>query len=142
LHNSRILIVLTGSPDERPKTERLARQLKSDRVLNMAGHTTLQELIDLYNQARLLVTNDSGPAHFASLTHMPVLVLFGPETPRIFGPLGENAEAVYLGFACSPCVSAYNQKKSPCHDNRCLQEISPEDIYRRAKKYLEIEDQV
>jgi lipopolysaccharide heptosyltransferase II len=138
LENPDILIVLTGSPDERPRTERLAAQMNSERVLNMAGRTTLWELIDLYNQARLLVTNDSGPAHFASLTDIPVLVLFGPETPRIFGPLGKNAEAVYLGFACSPCVSAYNQKKSPCRDNRCLQEISPNEIYQRAGKYLDL----
>ena len=138
LQNPRILIVLTGAPEERPKTERLAARLDSDRVLNLAGRTSLAELIDLYNQAHLLVTNDSGPAHFASLTNVPVLVLFGPETPRIFGPLGKNVESVYLGFACSPCVSAYNQKNSPCHDNRCLQEIAPEYIYQRAQRYLEI----
>ena len=131
-----VLIVLTGTPEERPAAETVRLALESDRVLNLAGRTTLPELIHLYNQAALLVTNDSGPAHFASLTKMPVLVLFGPETPAIYGPLGQNVEKIYLRLACSPCVSVYNQKRSPCGDNRCLKLITPALILGKARQIL------
>lgn len=136
MEDENVLIVFTGAPNERSLTSKLQARLDSKRVLNMAGETTLPELIDLYNVADLLVTNDSGPAHFASLTDINVLVLFGPETPRIYGPLGRNAEAHYLGLTCSPCVSSYNQKRSPCRDNQCLKLIEPETILKRARALL------
>ncbi|MBF0528478.1 MAG: glycosyltransferase family 9 protein [Deltaproteobacteria bacterium] len=139
LADSRTLIVFTGAKDERTKTETLTRLLGSDRVINLAGRTTLAQLIDLYNFSRLLVTNDSGPAHFASLTDLPVLVLFGPETPIIFGPLSNKAEPLYLGLACSPCVSPYNQKKSPCRDNLCLKGIHPRVVLAKARRILEMD---
>lgn len=136
LKDEKNIVVLTGAPNERNKAEIIAVKMDSERVLNMAGMTTLRELIDLYNIADLLITNDSGPAHFASLTNVPVIVLFGPETPSIFGPLGENVNPVFLKLACSPCVSAYNQKKTPCRDNQCLKQISPEMILELAEQFL------
>ena len=45
----------------------------------------MRELLTLYTLADVLVTNDSGPAHFASLTPVHTVVLFGPETPLLFG---------------------------------------------------------
>lgn len=137
LQDPSVLVVLTGTQAEGVHTEKVRAALESDRVLNMAGRTTLPQLIDLYNQAALLITNDSGPAHFASLTRLPVLVLFGPETPRIYGPLGSAVQVVYLGLACSPCVSVYNQKRSPCGHNRCLRLIKPLDVMQRARAILD-----
>ena len=137
LQDPRVVIVLTGTAPEREAAEALRLALDNPRVLNLAGATTLAELIALYNQASLLITNDSGPAHFASLTPLKVLVLFGPETPAIYGPLGPGVEVVYRDLACSPCVSVYNQKRSPCSDNRCLKEIRPEEILERARRILE-----
>jgi ADP-heptose:LPS heptosyltransferase len=136
LEDQDVLLVLTGTSEERAHTERMCKKLGSERVLNMAGMTTLKQLIDLYNVGHLLITNDSGPAHFASLTELPVLVLFGPETPKIYGPLGTNVQAIYLNLACSPCVSAYNQKRSPCTDNKCMTGIKPEDVLSQAREML------
>ncbi|MFH1092413.1 MAG: glycosyltransferase family 9 protein, partial [Pseudomonadota bacterium] len=98
--------------------------------------TSIPELIDLYNLSDLLITNDSGPAHFASLTDIPVLVMFGPETPDIYCPLGANVRPVYKRPACSPCVSVYNQKRSPCTDNVCLKSITVEEILGMAREIL------
>lgn len=136
LQDPNALIVLTGTPEERPHAEKVRQAMESERVLNLAGRTSLPELIDLYNQASLLITNDSGPAHFASLTQLPVLVLFGPETPKIYGPLGPRVEPIHLGLACSPCVSVYNQKRSPCTDNVCLRQIKPGQVLTRAREIL------
>ncbi len=137
LEDPDILLVFTGSPEERPKTELLAQTLNSDRVLNLAGKTTIPQLIELYHLSHLLVTNDSGPAHFASLTDIPILVFYGPETPAIYGPLGSNVNVMYLNLACSPCVSPYNQKRTPCRDNRCLKGITPEAALDRARQILD-----
>ena len=77
-----------------------------------------------------MVTNDSGPAHFASLLRLPTVILFGPETPRLYSPIGDTHKDMYSNFACSPCVSVYNGKKSPCRENRCLMAITPEAVFK------------
>ena len=136
LENDSVLVVLTGSPRERKSIAALIRQLPADRVANLAGKTTIRELIDLYNVGSLLITNDSGPGHFVSVTDLPAIVLYGPETPRIFGPIRPGIEAIHLGLACSPCISVYNQKKSACTDNQCLKQISVDRVYEKALNLL------
>jgi ADP-heptose:LPS heptosyltransferase len=105
-------------------------------VINLAGKTTLRELLILYTLADVLVTNDSGPAHFASLTDIHSIVLYGPETPKLFGALGRNSHALYAKLACSPCVNAFNHRFSPCTNNLCLQSISPDEVYAKLKACL------
>ena len=73
-----------------PRPKRCAASLGSPRVVSVAGETSLPELLTLYSLADVLVTNDSGPGHFASLTPVHAIVLFGPETPRLFGPLSSS----------------------------------------------------
>jgi len=80
-----IYVAFTGSPEERMEAEYLAAQVDSERCVSLGGHTTLRQLFVLYDLAEILVTNDSGPAHYASLTSIDVVTLFGPETPAIFG---------------------------------------------------------
>ena len=136
LENSEITVVLTGSQEEQEACADLARKIDSDRVINFAGKTTFKELITLYSFSDLLVTNDSGPVHFASTTNIPVIALFGPETPKIFGPMSLHAKVISLGLACSPCISVFNQKKSSCTDNKCMKKITVEMVIQETQKIL------
>ena len=52
-------------------------------MIPLAGKTTLRQVLVLYARSEILVTNDSGPAHFASMTPIHVVTLFGPETPAL-----------------------------------------------------------
>lgn len=131
-----VLVGFIGAPGERAAVERLLRELPHPRVHNLAGRTGLPDLMELFHAADLLVTNDSGPAHLAGAAEIDVIVLFGPETPRIFRPLGPRVRAVSLELACSPCISAYNQKRSPCRDNRCMKGISVESVLGMAQVAL------
>lgn len=122
------LVFLTGSGREFEEMEKLREQVGHHRCRNTAGRFTFDQLPLLYSVAQLMVTNDSGPAHFSAVTDLRVFVLFGPETPELYGSLG-NSVPVYKNLACSPCVSAYNHRKTPCRDNVCLQLIKPREIY-------------
>jgi ADP-heptose:LPS heptosyltransferase len=82
-----------------------------------------------------MVTNDSGPAHFAAASGLPTIVLFGPETPDLYRPLG-NSTAIYAGLACSPCVSASNHRKSACDNNVCMSAISVDEVFRAVDAVL------
>ncbi len=128
LANRNVIVAVTGVVSEKQDAAQICDAVKDLRCINFAGETTLRELIDLYAVSALLVSNDSGPPNFAALTDVPVLVLFGPETPRCYLPLGKNINALYADFVCSPCVSAYNHRKSACTDNRCLQAITVDDV--------------
>jgi ADP-heptose:LPS heptosyltransferase len=124
-----IAIAFTGSPEEQEVAEHLVTLIDSERCISVAGHTTLRQLLVLYGLAEILVTNDSGPAHYASLTPIDVITLFGPETPAVFGPRSPRSHIIWAGLACSPCVNAFNQRVTTCTDNICMQRISTDDVF-------------
>jgi ADP-heptose:LPS heptosyltransferase len=135
------LVVITGAPSEREAAERVAREIgPSDRCVSTAGHTTLRQLMVLYTMAGVLVTNDSGPGHFSSMTAVPTVVLFGPETPRLFGPLGRHTHVIWKELLCSPCVNVMNHRFSPCNDNVCMRQISVEEVHEKVKGVLRRRD--
>ncbi|MBN2244886.1 MAG: glycosyltransferase family 9 protein [Candidatus Aminicenantes bacterium] len=136
LQHTGIFIILTGTSSEREEAERMSSAIGSKRCLNLAGRTTFSELIDLYNISDILITNDSGPVHFSVLTEIRSFVFFGPETPKLYGPLGKNSHVFYANYSCSPCVSAYNQRRSACKDNKCLQAISVDEVYKEIYPFL------
>lgn len=123
-----VLVLITGAPSEREEAAGLRQKVAHERCINFAGRVKFAELPALYSISTLMVTNDSGPGHFSAVTPMPTFVLFGPETPKLYGSLG-NSTPIFAGLACSPCVSASNHRKTPCHDNVCLQAISVEQVY-------------
>ncbi|MBI4452001.1 glycosyltransferase family 9 protein [Candidatus Woesearchaeota archaeon] len=131
-----IYVVIIGVVNEKPDAEFIVDYVKNKRVLDLTGKTTLKELIDLFNIGKVLVTNDSGPAHFASLTNIHIIVFFGPETPELYKPMSANVTVMYSHFACSPCVSAYNQRLSPCNNNLCLKSIDVERAYGTVRKVV------
>ena len=127
-YDERYAVVITGSPAEAAEAAKLAEQ-GGPRCFSMAGQTALAELPALYAHATAMVTNDSGPSHFAAAAGLPTIVLFGPETPKLYQPLG-TSKAIYAGLACSPCVSATNHRKTACDNNVCMQAIGVEQVYR------------
>ena len=133
--NENYLVLITGAPAEREQAAALKVQVAHARCINFAGRQQLTELPALYQMAELMLTNDSGPGHFSSVTNLKTFVLFGPETPALYGSLG-NSTPIYAGLACSPCVSASNHRKTPCTDNVCLQVIKPETVTMQLREAL------
>lgn len=130
-----VLVLITGAPGEQEEAKSMCGRIGSERCINFAGATPLRQLPALYSIAELMVTNDSGPGHFSSITRLPTFVLFGPETPALYGSLG-NATPIYAGLACSPCVSAANHRKTPCTDNKCLQAITVDQVFSLIRPLL------
>jgi len=137
-----LCIGFTGSPEEREEAEALAASVGSARCISFGGKTTLRQLLILYGLSDVLVTNDSGPAHYASLTSIDVVTLFGPETPAIFGAQTPRSHIVWAGLACSPCVNAFNQRVTTCRNNLCMQHISVEQVLQTVTQVFEQRDKV
>lgn len=131
-----VIILITGAPGEREQAEGLKARVENERCVNFAGRVRFHELPALYSIATLMVTNDSGPGHFSAVTDLSTYVIFGPETPRLYGSLG-NSTPIFAGLACSPCVSAANHRKTPCVDNACLRAITVDALFETLRPALE-----
>ena len=135
------LILITGSPAEFAYVEKVRAIANIKNALNFAGQVSFAELPPLYTLSDVMVTNDSGPGHFSAVTPLRTVVLFGPETPALYGSVG-NSIAITANLACSPCVSAANHRKTPCHDNVCMQAITVPQVLDKVIKQLQDADQV
>lgn len=134
--NENVIILLTGAPAEKEGAELLADYVNDTRCINFAGAVKFLQLPALYSVSEFMLTNDSGPAHFASITDMHTFVIFGPETPALYGSLGPTTP-IFAGMSCSPCVSASNHRKTPCNDNQCIKIITPDWVFNTLKLKLD-----
>ncbi len=130
--------VVIGLAESRPIAERILAVVGRERCIDFTGKTaSLADLVTLLELGRVLVTNDSGPAHFASLTDIRTFVLFGPETPALYAPLGEQVTSISAYLACSPCLAATNHRHTPCTDNQCMQAITVEHVLGEVMRALQ-----
>ena len=106
------------------------------RSLAVACDLDLAELRTLVARASLFIGGDSGPAHIASTTMTPMVVLFGPTTPEVWGPWRDPAlptELVDAGtLACRPC----DQRVCEPGDFRCLRGIGPDAVVSAALRAI------
>ncbi|MBU0721694.1 glycosyltransferase family 9 protein [bacterium] len=135
-YNPHAIVLLTGAPAEKEGAQLLTDYVNDTRCINFAGAVKFLQLPALYSVSKFMLTNDSGPAHFASITDMHTFVIFGPETPALYSSLGPTTP-IYAGMSCSPCVSASNHRKTPCSDNQCIQVITPDWVFNTLKFKLD-----
>ncbi|MEB3198627.1 MAG: glycosyltransferase family 9 protein, partial [Candidatus Sericytochromatia bacterium] len=132
-------IVLIGAPAERRYVAELKAQLTDPAaVCDLAGETTLDELVALFARAALVVSNDTGPLHLACAAGAPTVALFGPETPVLFGPRNPRQRTVYKRLACSPCLTVHNGRSVACPYavTHCVADITMEDVLAAAESLL------
>ena len=130
---------LIGLKDDAQLASNLRASVASDACIDLTGYTkSIRELLMLFHASNLLITNDGGPGHFATLTPIQTMVFFGPETGRLYGPLGTRNTVLESGIACSPCLSAYNHRLTFCDgDNQCLKRIAPDPVLEQALAFLQ-----
>jgi ADP-heptose:LPS heptosyltransferase len=129
LKNSNNSIIIVGTEGAVRKGELILEALNNSNCINFIGKTSLEELMELFETADALISNDCGLAHLAMLTTIKKFIIFGPESPQVFGPLGHNNWIIYSNWPCSPCLSVLNSRNSACQDNVCLKVIRPEYVY-------------
>jgi len=91
-------------------------------AINLAGQTTLKQLVALLERANVVIANDTGPMHIAAALHRPLVSLFGPTNPIRTGPYRRMETAVRLNISCAPCYSR------SCSHQSCMQWLTPEMV--------------
>ena len=133
-----LAVAIIGMSADRELAQTIQGVCESPLCIDLTGYTkSVRELTVLLHLGALLITNDGGTGHFASLTPIPAIVFFGPETPILYGILSPRAVNMCKPISCSPCLTAYNHRQSPCDgDNVCLKAISPEEVLTVAYELL------
>ncbi|MBW2107783.1 MAG: glycosyltransferase family 9 protein [Deltaproteobacteria bacterium] len=134
---SETTVVIIGTDDAKAAADQIMSRVEPGSCMDFTGKTSFKDLLDLFNLADVLVTADSGPPHFAALTTIKTVVLYGPETPVLYAPLGSRTTCLFAGLSCSPCLSAYNHRKSACRDPQCMSAISVDQVFNVVARLLE-----
>lgn len=106
-------------------------------AVNLAGKTSLRELMALLRLCRVLLTNDTGPMHVAAALGVPVVVPFGSTSPELTGPGLPGDPRHRLLTSAAPCAPCF-LRQCPI-DFRCLNGISPERVVAAVLETLDRE---
>ena len=125
-------LILLGGPADRQIAASIEYGIHSD-VDNLSGKIPVEELPYIISRLDLLITNDSGPMHIAAATKTPLVAIFGPEDPMLFGPYTapELFRIVYKQMNCRPCNNKH------CPSPTCLDQIMPEEVHRYCIELLQ-----
>jgi lipopolysaccharide heptosyltransferase I len=124
-----LAVVATGSHVESAIIDEIQTRAEQP-VVNLAGCTSLPELVELVRPAALVVSNDTGPGHIAAALGRPLVMMFSWSNPLRVGPYG-----------CPECIVARDvesrglarKSKDPSH---AIDRITLEEVYTRAAQQL------
>ncbi|MBI2413381.1 MAG: glycosyltransferase family 9 protein [Deltaproteobacteria bacterium] len=134
----RLNIILIGAKPDYERADRIIRRIKhtGGRVANGCGSFELADLKTVFQRGALYIGLDSGPMHIAASTGIPVVALMGPQSPDVFGPMGESARVVYKAYPCSPCWQFACVRNPGGGAGRCISDITAEEVFTEAKALL------
>ena len=130
--NPEIKIILIGDEKDRETEKKISEKVQNN-FFSLVGKLNLIELRELISRSHLFIGSDSGPMHIAASTSTPIIALFGPTIPAVFGPWKAKAKIIEKELSCRPC----RQKKCIYKDFRCLRTITPEEVYKASLTMLE-----
>jgi heptosyltransferase-1 len=121
--------VIAGASDAIELAARV-QELAGENIIDLAGKTTLPQLVSLLAGASLVVANDSGPMHIASALGRPMVTMYGPTNPVMTGPYGRPETVLRLNILCSPCYSRR------CSHQSCLRWLDADAVLNAAAEQL------
>ena len=128
-----ICVALIGSQREILIGQQIMN-LTKNKPVNLMGKTQLSQLVALMRRSLLLIGNDGGPIHIASAVGCPVLGLFGPTDPAVWGPRGSNVKVIYKGLDCRECFYPGCSRG----EESCMRQISVKEVCQTAQSMLPV----
>lgn len=129
-------LILVGGAADAPVLDELRAGLGALPAID-ARWLQLPALAVLLSRCQLVVSNDSGPVHLAQAVGVPVVSVFGPTSPDRWGPRGEQARAISLQLACSPCTN-HGGAICPLGHHACMRDLSAAPVLEAARALLEL----
>jgi ADP-heptose:LPS heptosyltransferase len=126
-----IQVVFIGAKSERESVREIISNIHCQGIADLVGKLTISQLAYFFENAKLVIANDSGPLHLAVAMGTPTVSFFGPETPLIYGPRGEHHTVFFKNTDCSPCMNVHNRKSVQCYwrTPACMEAITVDEVY-------------
>jgi len=133
--------VLTGLANESFLIEETINHLRFPAAAaDFSGKLTFAEYTALIAAATMVISADTAAVHLASVLGVPVIGMYGPNTPHLYGPWGEQGLALYGSYACSPCITNFNAKIHTCRhpegQGACMRAITGQDACNAIGRFL------
>ena len=132
LENSNIRIILLGSAEDRMIAKDFG-SFPENRLLNLIGKTSLEELVCVISKLNLLVTGDTAPLHIACAVNVSLVALFGPTDSKRHMPPNSRATVLSKHLPCQPCYNEICKEKETL---ACLTHISVNEVLEACKERL------
>ncbi len=128
VHRHAVQAVLTGGPADEPMAHRI-ESMAGDKIINLVGKTSFQDLTEIISGAAAVVTCDTGPMHLAVALDKEVITLIGPTNPMRTGPL--RGRVIRQDLACMPC------NRRQCENPICMRRITAEMVLDGLEEILQ-----
>ena len=136
-------VAILGSPSERALCEELQAALRPPSIV-LAGETTLTQTARVLKKSALFIGNDGGLVHLARALHVPLIAIYGPVPPEVYGPYPSSPEAVPVwkqGLECRPCYYKFRYN-SQCQTIACLKDLTPDEVMAQGwARHSSVKDQ-
>jgi lipopolysaccharide heptosyltransferase II len=128
-------VIFTGAPVDTPLIESVSHRMQ-EQAINLAGKTSLPQLVALLQRADLVISGDSGPMHIAAALGTPLIAIHGPTDPALSGPVSPTATILRSDIWCSPCYNARDTADCRFFTTQCMKNISPAQVLEVVKAKL------
>ena len=123
-------VCLVGGPYDRP----IAAAIKDGmgyELHDLTGQLTFGQLGALLERCDLFIGHDTGAMHLAVAVGAPVVAIFGPSDPRMYGPYGKNSVTLWHDVGCNPCLLR-GRWDAACRRFRCIEAVTVEEVWQAA----------
>ncbi len=127
-------VVLVGGPDDKAIAATIKEGMKRE-PWDLTGQLTFGQLGALLERCDLFIGHDTGAMHLAVAVGAPVVAIFGPSDPRMYGPYGGKGVALWHDVGCNPCLLR-GRWDTACRRFRCIEAVAAEEVWQAAIAFL------
>ncbi len=124
-------ILLLAGPGEEQIVNAILSKTTAKIINTAPDRIDLELLKPIVKRCNLLITNDTGPRHYAVALDVPAVVIMGPTDPRYTESNLDKTIVIRIDMDCSPC-----HKKTCPTDHKCMTQVTPEMVFEAGKKLL------
>jgi len=125
-------VIVFSGPGEEAIVQAILDRTETDLIDIRPDRVDLELLKPLIQRCNLMITNDTGPRHYAVAFDVPTVVIMGPTDPRYTASNLEQTVVVRKELPCSPC----HKKICPLQHHQCMRDIKPAEVFAAAEALL------
>ncbi len=128
-------VCLVGGPDDGAIAAAIKDGMRAEprayEPCDLTGRLTFGQLGALLERCDLFIGHDTGAMHLAVAVGAPVVAIFGPSDPRMYGPYGKNSVTLWHDVGCNPCLLR-GRWDAACRRFRCIEAVTVEEVWQAA----------